>query len=80
MTMSDRPFCAPNRTTASRQPRRGERLWTIRKDGRQLACEFRDDGATGVEVQVYRERAFLYGAGRLARWRWRKPTSGRPST
>jgi hypothetical protein len=33
----------------------------IRKDGRQLDCELRDYGAWGVEVQVYREREFLYG-------------------
>jgi hypothetical protein len=43
-----------------RQPRRGEHLWAIRKDGRQLDCE-RDHGEWGVEVQVYREREFLYG-------------------
>jgi hypothetical protein len=32
-----------------------------RKDGRQLDCELRDHGEWGVEVQVYREREFLYG-------------------
>jgi hypothetical protein len=31
------------------------------KDGRQLDCELRDHGEWGVEVQVYREREFLYG-------------------
>jgi hypothetical protein len=59
--MSDQPFYAPHRTIAPRQPRAGERLWTVQKDGRQLACELRDDGEAGVEVQVYREREFLYG-------------------
>jgi hypothetical protein len=59
--MSDPPFCAPNRTTVSRQPRAGEHLWAIEKDGRQLACELRDDGAAGVELQVHRERELLYG-------------------
>ena len=59
--MSDRPFYAPNRTTAPRQPRVGEHLWAIQKDGRQLACELRDDGAAGIEVQVYRDRELLYG-------------------
>jgi hypothetical protein len=44
-----------------RQPRMGEYLWAIQKDGRQLACELRDDGAAGVEVQVYRERELPYG-------------------
>jgi hypothetical protein len=27
-----------------------EYLWIIHKDGRQLACELRDDGAAGVAV------------------------------
>src|SRR6266852_1601171 len=36
--MSDQPFYAPNRTTAPRQPRAGEHLWAIQKDGRQLDC------------------------------------------
>jgi hypothetical protein len=60
MTMSDPPFYAPNRSIASRQPRAGEHLWTIRKDGRQLAWELRDEGEAGVEVQVYREGELLY--------------------
>ena len=59
--MSDQPFYAPNHTRAPRQPRAGEYLWAIQKDGRQLACELRDDGADGVELQVYREREMLYG-------------------
>ena len=50
--MSDQPFYAPNRTTAPRQARVGERLWVIQKNGRQLDCELRDDGAAGVEVLV----------------------------
>jgi hypothetical protein len=28
---------------------------------RRLACELRDDGAWGVDVQVYREGELLYG-------------------
>jgi hypothetical protein len=59
--MSDQPFYTPNRTIVPRQPRVGEHLWAIRKDGRQLDCELRDHGEWGVEVQVYREREFLYG-------------------
>jgi hypothetical protein len=59
--MSDQPFYAPNRTTAPRPPRAGEPLWAVQKDGRQLACELRDDGEAGVEVQVYRDRELLYG-------------------
>jgi hypothetical protein len=60
-SMSDEPFYAPNRKIALRQPRVGEHLWAVRKDGRQLDCELRDHGEWGVEVQVYREREFLYG-------------------
>jgi hypothetical protein len=59
--MSDQPFFTPKRKIAPRQPRVGEHLWAIRKDGRQLDCELRDHGAFGVEVQVYRERELLYG-------------------
>jgi hypothetical protein len=46
--MSDQPFYAPNRTVPPPQPRVGEHLWTVEKDGRRLACELRDDGAAGV--------------------------------
>jgi hypothetical protein len=59
--LSDQPFYAPNRTTPPRQPRAGEPLWTIQKDGRRLACELRDDGEAGVEVQVSRDGELLYG-------------------
>jgi hypothetical protein len=59
--MSDQPFYAPNRKVAPRQPRVGEHLWAIQKDGRRLACELRDDGAAGVEVQMSRDGAFLFG-------------------
>jgi hypothetical protein len=58
--VSDQPFYAPNRKIAPPRPRVGEHLWAIRKDGWQLDCE-RDHGEWGVEVQVYRERDFLYG-------------------
>jgi hypothetical protein len=57
----NQPFYAPNRTTAPRQPRTGEHLWTVQKDGRQLACELRDDGGAGVEVLVSRNGELLYG-------------------
>jgi hypothetical protein len=54
--MSDQPFYAPSLTTTPRQPRGGEHLWAIEKNGRQLARELRDDGAASVELQVYRDR------------------------
>ena len=59
--MSDQPFYAPNRTTAPRQQRAGEHLWAIEKNGRQLACELRDDGELGAEVLVLRDGELLYG-------------------
>jgi hypothetical protein len=59
--MSAQPFYAPNRKIAPPHPRTGEPLWTIQKNGRQLACELRDDGEFGVEVQFYRERELLFG-------------------
>jgi hypothetical protein len=55
MTVSDQPFYASNRQVAPRQPRVGEHLWAIRKDGRQLDCELRDDGEAGVEVLMSRD-------------------------
>jgi hypothetical protein len=59
--MSDEPFYAPNRKIAPRQPRVGEHLWAIRKDGRQIDCELCDHGAWGVEMQIYRDLEFRYG-------------------
>jgi hypothetical protein len=47
--------------TSPRQRQPTEHLWAIRKDGQQLDCELRDCGLWGVEVQLYREREFLYG-------------------
>jgi hypothetical protein len=58
---TDQPFYAPNHKIAPRQPRAGEPLWSVQKDGRQLACELREDGEWGVGLQVYRERELLYG-------------------
>jgi hypothetical protein len=60
-SMSDQPFYAPNRKVPPRQPRAGERLWTVEKNGRRLACELRDDGEAGVEVQMFRDGEFLFG-------------------
>jgi hypothetical protein len=57
--MSDQPFFAPDHKPAP--PRAPAHLWVIRKDGRQFDWELRDHGAWGVEVQIYRERAFLDG-------------------
>jgi hypothetical protein len=60
--MSDeQPFYAPDHKSAPRLRHPEEHLWAIRKNGRQLDCELRDHGPWGVEVQIYREREFLYG-------------------
>jgi hypothetical protein len=59
--MSNEPFYAPNRKVPPPQPRIGEPLWTVEKDSRRLACELRDDGEAGVEVQVSRDGELLYG-------------------
>jgi hypothetical protein len=56
-----RAFYTPNHTPAPRHRQPSEHLWAVRKDGRQLDCELRDHGEWCVEVQVYREREFLYG-------------------
>src|SRR6202521_5714389 len=61
LPMTDHPFYAPTRKVPPRQPRAGEHLWTVEKNGRQLACELRDDGAAGVELQVCRDGELLYG-------------------
>jgi hypothetical protein len=59
--MSDQPFYAPDHKPTPLKRQAGEHLWAIRKDGQQLDCELRDHGQWGVEVQIYREREFLYG-------------------
>ena len=71
--MIDQPFYAPTRSPAPRQPRLGEPLWPVQKDGRQLACELGDDGDLGVEAQVHRDGELLYGR----RWPTRAETSRR---
>ena len=52
--MSDPPFYEPNHRIPPRQPRGGESLWTIQKDGRHLTCELRDDGEWAVELRKKR--------------------------
>src|ERR1700722_1923691 len=55
--MSEQPSMRPT----ARPNRASEHIWAIENNGRQLACELRDDGAAGMELQVYRERELLYG-------------------
>jgi hypothetical protein len=65
--MTDDPFYAPGRQQKPATSRPGELLWSIRKDGRQLDAELRDHRTYGVELQVFREREFLYGRTWLTR-------------
>lgn len=51
----DAPFYAPNRKPpAPRQPTPGVKVWELRKDGRALGCEFRDNekAGAGIDVQI----------------------------
>ena len=69
--MSDQPFYAPNRTTAPRQARVGERLWVIQKNGRQLTCELRDEAAQASKWwSLGTGNRFTADAGRTVRWQW----------
>lgn len=52
---------------AARQPRPGERLWTLRKDGRVLHAELRDDRDAGAELQIFRDGEWTYGRRYLSR-------------
>ena len=59
--MGDEPFYAPNRTVSStRQPKPGERLWTIRKSGKHYNAELRAH-PHGVELQVFEDLEFMVG-------------------
>ena len=71
--MADDPFYAPNHTPPSPTavPRRGERLWRVRKDHRTVEAELRyhpEGLGGGVEVQFYYNGEFIYGR----RWAMRQ--------
>jgi hypothetical protein len=60
--MSDEPFYAPNRQPdPPRQPKPGEHLWTFTKGAESRRAELRDVGASAVELQFYRDDAFVHG-------------------
>ena len=44
-----------------RQPKPGERLWTMTKGGEEARAELRDQGVAGVELQVFRGDDFANG-------------------
>ena len=63
--MSEDAFYAPNYRPPPTQPRRGEHLWTLEKDGRRVDCRLLEERGAGVEVQLFRDREF-YGGRRFA--------------
>jgi hypothetical protein len=53
---------SPGYSPSPRRERRAEALWTLVRNGRQVACELRDHGEpTGVEVQLLRNGEFYAG-------------------
>jgi hypothetical protein len=58
--MSDDTLFAGHRPQ-SRQPKPGERLWTMTKGGEEARAEVRDQGVAGVELQVFRGDDFANG-------------------
>jgi hypothetical protein len=44
-----------------REPRPGEPIWTLRKGTESRRAELRDNGAAGVEFQLFAGDEFLYG-------------------
>jgi hypothetical protein len=55
------PFCAPNRTNAPGPSRPASTFGPFRRTAASSRARLRDDGAAGIEVQVYRDRELLYG-------------------
>jgi hypothetical protein len=62
--MSDEtPFYSPDRRPAPpRQPKPGEQVWCLRKDGRIQTCELRDDSKVGAgwDVLVLEGRELIF--------------------
>jgi hypothetical protein len=61
--VSDEPFYSPNRKPEPpRQLKPGERVWTLRKNGRQVDCELRFHGESyGWECQCHYNGELAYG-------------------
>jgi hypothetical protein len=58
--MSDDMLFAGHRPQG-RQPKPGERLWTMTKGGEEAHAELRDQGLAGAELQVFRGDDFANG-------------------
>jgi hypothetical protein len=58
--MSDDTLFAGHRPQG-RQPKPGQRLWTMTKGGEEAHAELRAQGGAGVELQVFRGDDFANG-------------------
>jgi hypothetical protein len=59
--MTDQWYSPDYRTSLPRE-RPGEALWTLQRNGRQVACELRDHGEPGgAEVQLLKDGEFYAG-------------------
>lgn len=61
--MADGDWYKPNRPpTATRIPKPGEHVWSLRKNGKQIDCELRFHGESyGWEVQCLHDGVLAYG-------------------
>ena len=61
--MADEDCYKPHRPTPpARQPTPGERIWSLRKNGRQIDCELRFHGESyGRECQCLADGELAYG-------------------
>ena len=58
--MTDDPFYSPKaKPRPPRTPQPGEPVWTLTKAPKRLACELRDSGVFGCEVQLFRDGEFF---------------------
>jgi hypothetical protein len=66
--MSDEPFYAPFRKPPPpREPKPGERLWTLHKDGDTQSAELRDYGDLGCGLQLLLNDQWHYGRRQVLR-------------
>lgn len=59
--MTDGPFGTREAQITERVHRPAERLWTLRKAGRQITCELRRHGEFEWETQLLRDGEFYTG-------------------